>query len=90
MKERVCRNPACRASLEGRKRNAQACSPRCRVAWKRAERRLKRAYEHPRCVVCSAPMDWTPKPMGQGSLTLRATTCSRKCAYTRANWLRAA
>lgn len=33
-------------------------------------------------------MDWSARPMGKGNINLRATTCSRTCAYTRANWFR--
>jgi hypothetical protein len=87
---RVCRNPRCGKSLEGKRSHATACNQACRRDALRAERRAKRAYEHPRCVVCFGPMDWTPRPFGQANIALRAVTCSRKCAYTRANWLREA
>jgi hypothetical protein len=87
---RECSNPRCRASLAGRRADAKACSQYCATVARRIVRRIRRAYHHPRCVVCNAPMDWNPKPFGEPNLTLRAVTCSRKCAYTRANWLRAA
>jgi hypothetical protein len=85
---KFCRNPRCRKPLIGRRKDARACSNVCRSIADRAARRIQRAYEHPRCVVCSGPMDWSTNGFRTGTLNLRAVTCSRKCAYTRANWLR--
>ena len=52
---------------------------------RRVARRQKRAYAHPRCAICDNPMAY-----GRTGLNLRAVTCSRRCAITRSNWMRAA
>lgn len=54
---------------------------------RRAAKRAKAEYQHPRCVVCSDPIVRKSSWQGPGK-TLSAVTCSRKCAYTRANWFR--
>ena len=55
------------------------CKPCCYLARKkeRNEKRAKFLFDHPRCCICDRP------------LRIRGRfTCSRKCAYTRWNWMR--
>ncbi len=51
---------------------------------RRAAKRAKLLYAHPRCVICNDPI------ILKSGRNHRAKTCGKRvCSYTRSNWLRA-